>query len=71
MGRCAGVQDLDLHRPLAETLYAETSLDLRGVDFTPYYIGDLTGASSIEYDDGKLAINHLHPGQGDRTVQKT
>ena len=70
-GEVEDVQDEDLHRRFADTLYAETELDLRGQEFSPFYVGDLTSASSIEYADGELSITIWKPGEGERVVQKT
>lgn len=65
------LQDIDLHQRFAETVYAETALDLRGQEFTPFYVGDLISASSIEYEDGALTITIWKPGRGEKVVQKT
>jgi len=70
-GEVQDLQDADLHRRFADTLYAETGFDLRGQEFSPFYVGDLTSASSIEHQDGSLAITIWKPGQGERVVRKT
>jgi hypothetical protein len=70
-GEVEDVQDRDLHRRFAETLYEQTGLDLRGQEFSPFYVGDLTSASSIEYENGQLTITIWKPGQGERVVHKT
>lgn len=70
-GEVVDVQDPDLHRRFADTCYAETGLDLRAQQFSPFFIGRLTGASSIEHEDGRLTIVIWKPGQGERVVHKT
>src|SRR5437763_7141834 len=46
-GRVHDEQDEALHRRYADALYAETDFDLRGREFRPFYVADLTGASSV------------------------
>jgi hypothetical protein len=70
-GEVEDVQDQDLHRRFAENLYTETGFDLRGQRFSPFYVGDLTGASSIELQNGQLTITIWKPGEGQRVVHKT
>lgn len=70
-GEAQDLQDQDLHQRFADTLYAGTGLDLRGQDFSPFYVGDLTSASSIEHEDGRLTITIWKPGQGERVVHKS
>jgi hypothetical protein len=64
------VQDAELHRLFAKTLYTETGMDLRGQEFRPFYVGKLTGASSLHVEDGRLTITIWKPGQGERVVRK-
>jgi len=65
------VQDPELHQRFAKNLYAETGLDLRGEGFRPFYVGTLTGASSIEIEDGTLVITSWRPGAGERIIRKS
>jgi hypothetical protein len=64
------VQDGALHRRFAEALFEETGMDLRGQTFDHLYAADLTGASAIEVDDGRLAITIWKPGEPERVVHK-
>ena len=65
------LQDTNLHRRFADALFEETGLDLRGQAFTPFLVADITGASSIAYEDGQLAITIWKPGEGERLVTKS
>ena len=51
-------------------LYSATGMDLRGQEFRPFYVGQLTGASSLHVQDGRLTITIWKPGQGERVVRK-
>ena len=70
-GRAQNSQDKDLHAGFAEALFEETGMDLRGEEFDPFYVADLTGASSIELEDKQLRITIWKPGEGERVVHKT
>jgi Pyridoxamine 5'-phosphate oxidase len=65
------LQDRDLHERFAAGLFEETGMDLRGQVFDPFYVADITGASSIAAEDGKLAITSWRPGERERTIYKT
>ena len=65
------LQDEGFHTRFAEDLFEESGLDIRGEVFDPFYVGDLTGASSIELVDNELQITIWKPGQGERIVTKT
>jgi pyridoxamine 5'-phosphate oxidase-like protein len=65
------VQDEDLHERFANHLFEEAGFDLRGQKFDPFYVANLTGASSVEIDNGQLAITIWKPGEGERVVHKT
>lgn len=69
-GQVEDVQDRDLHRRFADHLFAETGFDLRGQVFRPFYIGDLAGASCLEFADEQLRITIWKPGAGQRVVHK-
>jgi len=70
-GLARNLPDTGLHARFAEDLYAESGLDLRGQVFDPFFVADLTGASSIEIDEGGLVITIWRPGRGERTVRKS
>ena len=69
-GVAEDVQDAELHRLFATTLYAETGMDVRGQEFRPFYVAELTGASSLHVEDGHLTITIWRPGVGERVVRK-
>lgn len=68
-GRAVNVDDTALHRRFADELFEESGFDLRGQEFDPFYVADLTGASSVEFADGQLTITIWKPGEGERTVR--
>jgi Pyridoxamine 5'-phosphate oxidase len=70
-GEARNVQDPDLHEGFADDLFKESGFDLRGQHFDPFYVGDLTGASSLELVDGRLRITIWKPGEAERIVEKT
>jgi hypothetical protein len=70
-GDARNLQDDDLHQRFATDLFQETGMDLQGQAFDPFYVADLTGASSVAIEDGQLAITIWRPGEGERVVQKT
>src|SRR6478752_6465895 len=70
-GLARNLPDIGLHTRFAEDLYAESGLDLRGQVFDPFFVADLTGASSIEIDKDGLVITIWRPGRGERTVRKS
>lgn len=70
-GDATNLQDDDLHQRFATALFEETGMDLRGRVFDPFYVADLTGASSLAIEDGQLAITIWTPGEGERVVRKT
>lgn len=45
-------------------------MDLRGQVFDPFYVADLTGASSLALEGDQLAITIWKTGQGERVVRK-
>jgi hypothetical protein len=65
------LQDQDLHQRFAARLYEETGMDLRGQVFDPFYVADITGASSIAIEGGQLAITVWRPGEGEHVVRKS
>jgi Pyridoxamine 5'-phosphate oxidase len=70
-GRVENLQDKDLHERWAEDLFERSGFDLRGQEFDPFYVAELTGASSVEVVDGQLTITIWKPGQEERVVRKT
>jgi hypothetical protein len=45
-------------------------MDVRGQEFRPFYVAELTGASSLHVEDGRLTITIWKPGDGERVVRK-
>jgi hypothetical protein len=70
-GVAENVQDLDLHEQFANALFEESGFDLRGRRFDPFYVADLTGASSISIENDQLAIIVWKPGQGERVERRS
>jgi len=70
-GVAVDVQDAELHRLFADELFADAGLDLRGQEFRPFYVAELTGASSVNFENGQLTIASWKPGQGERVVRKS
>lgn len=65
-GAALNLQDTELHRRFADHLFEESGFDLRGRAFDHFYVGDLGGASSVEFVDGQLTIRIWKPGEGER-----
>ena len=65
------LQDEEFHRRFAEDLFEKSGMDLRNERFDPFYVADITGASSIEIEDNELVITIWKPGVGERVVRKT
>ena len=70
-GRVTNLQDPDLHQRFASDLFDRTGMDVRGQAFDPFYVADLTSASSLALDGDQLAITIWKPGEGERVVRKT
>ncbi|HEY8457209.1 MAG TPA: pyridoxamine 5'-phosphate oxidase family protein [Actinopolymorphaceae bacterium] len=70
-GEVVNVQDKAMHKRFADKLFEDTGFDLRGRDFDPFYVADLTGASSVGFEDGRLTIRIWKPGTGERVVHKS
>lgn len=60
-----------LHRRFADDLFEASGFDVRDEKFEPFYVADITGASSIELEDNQLVITIWKPGEGERVVRKT
>lgn len=65
------IQDKALHGRFADDLFAESGFDLRGEEFDPFYVADITGASSVELIDNQLVIAIWKPGEEVQRVTKT
>jgi hypothetical protein len=70
-GTVQNLQDKDMHERFFADLFDRTGMDLRGEVFDPFYVADLTSASSLELVDNQLEITIWKPGEGERTVTKT
>jgi hypothetical protein len=70
-GEVANLRDRDLHARFAAELFEESGFDLRGQEFDPFYVADLTGGSTVGLVDNQLLITIWKPGQGERIVRKT
>ncbi|WP_067693313.1 pyridoxamine 5'-phosphate oxidase family protein [Nocardia jejuensis] len=69
-GEVRDLQDPALHQRFADALFAETGLDLRGREFRPFYVADLSSASSVEVIDGHMDVTIWKPGEAERVVRK-
>ncbi|HEU5470237.1 MAG TPA: pyridoxamine 5'-phosphate oxidase family protein [Actinophytocola sp.] len=69
-GLVRDVRDKALHQRFAEALFEEIGLDLRGQEFDHFYAADLTGASSVEMNDGHMDVTIWKPGEPERVVRK-
>jgi len=70
-GKVRNEQDKDLHERFTTYLFETSGFDLRGREFDPFYVADLTSASSVEFQDDQLSITIWKPGEGQRTVHKS
>ncbi len=70
-GKAVNVQEPELHERFATELFEESGFDVRGEPFDPFYVADLTGASSLEVADNQLRITIWKPGEGEREVRKS
>lgn len=64
------VDDRALHERFAAALFEETGFDLRGAKFDHFYAVDITGASAVEVDDGRMDVTVWKPGEAERVVRK-
>ena len=67
-GEARNLQDRDFHARFTKDLFDESGMDLRAQEFDPFFVGDLAGASSVEFRDGQLTITTWKPGQGERSA---
>jgi hypothetical protein len=70
-GMATNMQDQGLHERFADDLFHRTGMDLRSEKFDPFYVADITSASSVEFADDQLTITIWKPGEGERSVPKT
>jgi hypothetical protein len=70
-GVVENVQDEQLHERFATDLFEETGFDLREEKFDPFYVADITSASSLALVDQQLEITIWKPGAPERVVKKT
>jgi hypothetical protein len=69
--KAVNLTDRDFQSRFAQDLYERTKMDLRNEVFDPFYVSDITGASSIELEDNQLKIMIWKPGEGEQVVWKT
>ena len=69
-GVVKNLQDQEMHRRFADALFEESGFDLRGEVFDPFYVADITEASTVELVDNQLRITIWKPGQGESVVFK-
>lgn len=69
-GTVVDLQDLALHERFAQALFDEIGMDLRGQRFQPFYVAEITSASSVELRNGHLEITVWKQGEPERTVVK-
>ena len=70
-GEAVNLQDSGLHQRFADFLFEEAGLDLRGQVFDPFYVAEITAASSVAFENGQLSITIWKPGEGERVEQKS
>jgi hypothetical protein len=70
-GRAVNNDDEAFHARWATDLFEATGFDLRNQRFDPFYVADITSASSLEMADNKLMVTIWKPGAGERTVEKS
>ena len=64
-GKARHLPDEDLHQRFVTDLFEETGMDVRGKTFDPFYVADITSASSLELGDGQLKVTVWKPGEGE------
>lgn len=70
-GSVRNLQDMGMHERFARSLADAGGVDLRGQRLDPFYVADLSGASSLQFIDAGLSITIWKPGHGERVVRKT
>jgi hypothetical protein len=69
-GVVENVQDREFHARFLQFLFDESGFDIRDEVFDPFYVGRVTSASSIGFEDGKLTVTIWKPGEGERKMVK-
>lgn len=69
-GAVVDLRDREVHARFARQLFEDSGMDLREETFDHFYVGDLTGASTVEVDGDHLNITVWKPGQGETIVRK-
>jgi hypothetical protein len=67
-GDVRNLRDPTLHARFADQVVGGGGPDLRGQDLDPFFVADLTSASSLEFADGQLKVKIWKPGEGERDV---
>lgn len=70
-GEAVNDQDEEFQGRWAADLFEASGFDLRTEKFNPFYVADITAASSLEMVGNTLMITIWKPGQGERAVEKT
>lgn len=70
-GSAVNLQDKDFHQGFTDDLFEESGFDLRGTEFDPFFVADITSASSVEIEGDQLKITIWKPGEGERAVNKS
>ena len=70
-GIAENIQDKELQKRFADHLFEEIGMDLRGEDFDPFYVADITSASAIDLKDNALNVTIWQPGEPERAVRKS
>lgn len=64
-------KDKSFHDGFLEDIYVTSGHDFRGQTFDPFYIADITGASSIEFENNQLVITIWKPGGAERVEYRS
>lgn len=70
-GTVRNLQDPELHTRFAEVLFTELGMDLRGETFDPFYVAEITSASSVELNGDQLEITIWKQGEDERVEIKS
>lgn len=69
--KASNLQDESMHKRFADDLFESIGMDLRAEKFDPFYVADITGASSIELEDNQLVITVWKPGESESVIRKS
>ena len=70
-GQVRHLPDAAFHQRFAQDVFDDIGLDLRGQTFDPFYVADITSASSLELADDQLRVTIWKPGEGEREVMRS